>query len=49
MTPPPRERDLHRLVSLVGLIIAAIIYEPDPWLIWRLDRKLAEGLKWGKE
>jgi len=37
-----RERDLHRLVGLVGLRLAALIYEPDPWLIFRLDRRLAE-------
>lgn len=41
-----RERDLYRLVSLVGLLLAARIYEPDRWLIFRLDRKLSEGLKW---
>lgn len=41
----PRERDLRRLVAIVGLFVAAQIYGPDPWLIFRLDRKLAEGLR----
>ena len=38
-----RERDLQRLVGMVGLLIAALIYEDDPWLIFRLDRGLAES------
>lgn len=42
-----REYELRRLVAVVGLFVAALIYEPDPWFIFRLDRKLAEGLKWG--
>lgn len=38
-----RERDLHRLVGMFGLFLAALIYEDDPWLIFRLDRRLAES------
>lgn len=41
-----REYELRRLVGIVGLFVAALIYEPDPWLIFRLDRKLSEGLRW---
>jgi hypothetical protein len=41
-----RERDLRRLVAIVGLFVAALVYEDDPWLIFRLDRQLAENRKW---